>query len=117
MEKQGFTVISVFMTKVATVLRKMTTSKTWVIEAEKRGFEPELVVFDSWYASLANLKRLRDMEWDWLCQLECNRQVNPDGKGNQAIANIHIPENGRQVRLKNYGFVRVLRKVARNGDY
>jgi len=49
--------------------------------------------------------------------LERNRQVNPDGKGNQAIASIHIPENGRQVRLKNSGFVKVFRKVARNGDY
>ena len=88
-----------------------------VIEAEKRGLEAQLVVFDSWFASLANLKWLRDMEWASLCQLECNRQVNPDGKSNQAIANIHIPENGRQVRLKNNGFVKVFRKVARNGDY
>lgn len=86
-------------------------------EAEKRGFTPELVVFDSWYASLANLKKLRDMKWHWLCQLERNRQVNPDGKGLQAVSDLHIPENGREVYLKGYGHVKVFRKVARNGDY
>lgn len=34
-------------------------------QAKERGFEPELVVFDSWYSGLPNLKLLRSLEWHW----------------------------------------------------
>jgi putative transposase len=60
-------------------------------QAQQRGFEPELVAFDSWYASLKNLKLLRRLQWPWLCRLQKDRQVDPDGQGNRQIQSIHIP--------------------------
>jgi putative transposase len=85
-------------------------------EAQQRGFEPELVAFDSWYASLKNLKLLRRLQWPWLCRLQKDRQVDPDGQGNRQIQSIHIPRDGRQVHLKGYGWVKVFRTVGKNGN-
>lgn len=34
--------------------------------AHERGFQPECVVFDSWYSELENLKRVRTLGWIWL---------------------------------------------------
>jgi len=51
--------------------------------AAARGFAPACVVFDSWYASLENLKALRGHGWRWVTQLKANRTVNPDGGGNR----------------------------------
>ena len=85
-------------------------------QARERGFLPELVMFDSWYASLQNLKLLREFRWHWLCRLQKNRQVNPDGKGNRQIQEIHIPRAGRRVHLKGYGWVKVFKTVGRDGS-
>ena len=84
--------------------------------AQARGFEPELVMFDSWYSGLDNLKLLRQQKWPWLCRLKSNRQVNPDSTANIAISRVDIPDEGRIVHLKGYGLVRVFRTVAPNGD-
>jgi hypothetical protein len=59
-------------------------------QAKQRSFELELVVFDSWYSGLPNLKLLRSLEWHWLTQLKSNREVSldvsthgPDGRGSE----------------------------------
>lgn len=57
-------------------------------QAKERGFEPNLVVFDSWYSGLPNLKLLRSLEWHWLTQLKSNREVSIDRSGNRAISEI-----------------------------
>ena len=62
-----------------------------VNQAHERGFEPELVVFDSWYSGLDNVKLVRDLEWHWLTQLKSNRLVSTDRTGNRAISQISIP--------------------------
>jgi hypothetical protein len=64
---------------------------------------------------LENLKTIRSYDWQWLCRLERNRSVNPDKKGNVAIEEIEIPEEGRVVHLRGYGMVRVFRTEAKNG--
>jgi hypothetical protein len=87
-----------------------------VTEAHDRGFEPEFVAFDSWYAGLPNLKLLRDYEWHWLTQLKCNRQVSVDRSGNRALSELIIPVSGMRVHLKGYGWIKVFRTVATNGD-
>lgn len=87
-----------------------------VAQACERGFEPELVAFDSWYASLANLKLLRSYGWHWLTQLKSNRQVSVDGSGNRAISELLIPLSGLVVHLKGYGWVQVFRTVGTDGD-
>jgi hypothetical protein len=85
--------------------------------AKERGFQPELVAFDSWYASLDNLKLLRRNEWDWLTQLKSNRQVSVDRSGNRAVSEILIPSEGRAVHLKGYGWIKVFKTIGTNGDF
>jgi len=85
--------------------------------AKGRGFNPELVAFDSWYASLDNLKLVRHNEWDWLTQLASNRQVSIDRSGNRAIREILIPAEGRAVHLKGYGWIKVFKTIGTNGDF
>ena len=91
-------------------------ARAMVTIAKERGFEPEVVLFDSWYASLANLKHLRAQNWGWLCRLKSNRLVDPDNTGNRAIADLDIPDAGLQVHLKGYGFIKVFRTVTPHGD-
>lgn len=90
--------------------------RAMVAAAQERGFAPELVTFDSWYASLANLKVLRQLGWTWLTRLPQNRLVNPDGDGNQQIQSLAIPPQGRCVHLKGYGQIKIFRTVAQDGD-
>jgi len=85
-------------------------------QAQQRGFEPALVAFDSWYASLKNLKLVRQCGWHWLTQLKSNRQVSLDRSGNRPIADIFIPPGGATVHLKGYGWVKVFKTVGMNGD-
>jgi hypothetical protein len=87
-----------------------------VTQAHERGFEPEVVAFDSWYASVPNLKLLRDYEWHWLTQLKSNRQVSVDHSGNRAVSDLIIPVSGLIVHLKGYGWIKVFRTVGTNGD-
>ncbi|GAA4382037.1 transposase [Hymenobacter koreensis] len=43
--------------------------------AYRRGLAPGCVLFDSWYASLANLKHVPVLAWRWLTRLKSNRLV------------------------------------------
>ncbi len=67
-------------------------------KAKERGFRPDFVLFDSWYSSLDNLKKIRDHGWHWLTRLK------------------KIPSDGRNVHLKGYGFAKVFRIVSKDGD-
>ena len=84
--------------------------------AKARGFEPNYVLFDSWYSSLDNLKLVNTYDWLWLTRLKSNRQVNPDGSGNVAVSTLEIGPAGKQLHLKGYGFIKVFRTVSPNGD-
>jgi putative transposase len=74
------------------------------------------VLFDGWYASLANLKAVRAKGWHWLTHFKGNRLVNPDDTGNVPVETLVIPPEGLVVHLKGYGFVRGFRTVAKEGD-
>jgi hypothetical protein len=84
--------------------------------AKHRGLEPDMVVADSWYGSLDNLKAIRTLGWDWTMGLKKNRLV---GKPLMPLESLDIPEEGLHVHLKGYGWIRVFRFVAKNGrtDY
>lgn len=79
--------------------------------AFKRGFRPECVCFDSWYASLKNLKQVRTLFGRWLTRLSCNREVNPDHQGNRAVSTVALAETGTTVHLKGFGFIKVFKIV------
>ncbi len=87
-----------------------------LLTAQVRGFVPECVAFDAWYASIDNLRLIRDCRWRWLTQLRANRLVNPDRTGNRAVRDCAIAETGTVVHLKDYGMVRVVRIVTPAGD-
>jgi putative transposase len=91
-------------------------ARAMLAEARQRGFRPKIVAFDGWYASLANLKAIRGYEWHWFTRLKGNRLVNPDDTGNVPLASVTIPPEGRVVHLKGYGFIRVFRTIAPDGD-
>jgi putative transposase len=84
--------------------------------AKVRGFHPRYVAFDGWYSGLANLKAIRSYGWQWLTRLKANRQVDPDGTGNRALADCDIREAGTRVHLKGYGFILVFRIDTTDGD-
>jgi hypothetical protein len=83
---------------------------------KQRGLHPEMVVADSWYSSLKNLKAVRSHGWDWVMGLRSNRLV---GKPHQQLRTLTIPDEGLVTYLKGYGWVRVFRFEANNGrtDY
>ena len=84
--------------------------------AHKRGLRPELVVYDSWYASLENLKYVRSLGWHWLTQLKKNRLVSVEGdRKNRPVSEWSIPPHGRVMHLKGYGWVKVFKTVTPNG--
>jgi hypothetical protein len=84
--------------------------------AKQRQLHPEMVVADSWYSSLKNLKAVRSHGWDWVMGLRSNRLV---GKPHQQLKTLKIPDEGLATYLKGYGWVRVFRFEATNGrtDY
>jgi len=83
-------------------------------KAKERSFQPRMVLFDSWYASIDNLKTIRKFGWHWLTRLKKNRLVNPDNTKNMQIQEIEIPLEGREVHLKAYGFIKVLHRILGN---
>jgi hypothetical protein len=87
-----------------------------ITTAHERGFQPRLVLFDSWYASLDNLKIVRKYDWKWLTQIKGNRRVNPDRQGLTRVENVPIPSEGKIVHLEGYGLVKVFLIVAQDGD-
>jgi hypothetical protein len=87
-----------------------------VKEAHTRGFQPQCVVFDSWYSGLEKLKLIRSFAWIWLTRLKSNRKVNPDREGLRPVSEVEIGASGRVVCLEGYGLVRVFKIVATDGD-
>lgn len=83
--------------------------------AVAHGFQPDLVDFDSWYASLSNLKLVRDLQWVWLTQLKANGLVAPAHSSNQPIRDVLIPRQGVIVHLKGYGLISVFKIAVPNG--
>lgn len=85
-------------------------------KAKERGFKPKFVMFDIWYASVKNLKAIREKQWHFLTRLKSNRLVNPDNTKNISLEEVEIPPQGIVVHLKEYDFIKVFRIVSKDGD-
>ena len=89
---------------------------TLLTTARDRGFRPRCVLFDGWYASLANLKLVRDFGWTFLTRLKGNRLVRRGREAARPLADQPVAAAGTEVWLPGYGAIRVFRLVAPNGD-
>jgi putative transposase len=87
--------------------------------AKHRGFNPSHVLFDSWYATLDNLKFLDKLFWKWITQLPKNRLVSLEPHKHQQLEELNIPNEGLTVHLKGYGLIKVFKQVSdeRNFGY
>jgi hypothetical protein len=73
------------------------------------GLEPAYVTGDSWYSGTTNLKEVKHHHLGFLFALESNRIVSVEkGKWTQ-IQKLDIPEQGRDVWLREFGMVKVFR--------
>jgi len=81
-----------------------------------RNFQPYFVLFDSWYSSNENLMFIDELGWNWCTRAKQNRMVNPDQAGNQPIPSVFLPDDGRIVHMKKYGFVKLGHSTNKNGD-
>jgi putative transposase len=83
--------------------------------AKYRGFKPELVLGDSWYSSLENLKTIRKLEWHWMMQLRKNRVVSTAPHQATNLEKLDIPPEGMVVWLRGYGEIKVFKSVSKKG--
>ncbi len=83
-----------------------------VQECWQWGLRPAWVSADSWYASIDNLKFLRNQEVGFLVGLEANRIVSTTPGCNEQVGQIEaIPTEGLFTHLKGFDFVKVFRTV------
>ena len=81
-----------------------------LLAAFERGLQPELVCFDSWYASIENLKLVRVLGWHFLTRLKANRQIRVSGSKLQAVSSAGLTGgNGTLCWLKGFGEIKVFR--------
>jgi hypothetical protein len=81
-----------------------------LMNAFERGFNPALVCFDSWYASIDNLKLVRSLSWHFLTRLKANRQIRVSGGKLQAVADAGLTGgDGTLLWLKGFGEIKVFR--------
>lgn len=86
-----------------------------LLMARGRGFSPKYVLFDGWYASLEDLKQVRDHGWNWLTRLKGNRQVTPEDRVSRSLDEVAFGHGGVVVHLRGYGLVQVFRIDAPDG--
>jgi len=87
-----------------------------LLKAFERGFAPELVCFDSWYASVENLKLCRAVGWHFLTRLKSNRQIRVSGGSLQAASEAGLcGGDGTICWLKGFGEIKVFRVRATDG--
>ena len=79
--------------------------------AYEHGFRPECVCFDSWYASLKNLKQSTRLFGHWLTRLDAGRLVNPDNTSNRPLSSVDLAPTGTIVHLKGFGLIKVFKIV------
>ena len=86
--------------------------------AKHKGFTPEMVLMDSWYASLETLKLIRSCNWIFVTRLKSNRSVSTaPGKENRfKVSELEIPNEGKIVHLKGFGQIKLFLIVFPNGN-
>jgi putative transposase len=87
-----------------------------LLMAQGRGFSPKYVLFDTWYASLENLKQVRDSGWHWLTRLRGDRIVSGEDRRAGPLGKRAVSDSGTVLHLRGYGLIKVFRIDAPDGD-
>jgi hypothetical protein len=80
------------------------------------GLRPAIVTADSWYASTANFKFLRNQELSFLFGIEKNRIISTEPGQYQQVSTANIPQQGLYTHLKEFDFVKVFQTVDKDND-
>ncbi len=80
------------------------------------GLRPKLVTGDSWYASTANFKFLRNQELRFLFGIEKNRIISIQAGQHQQVCTADIAPEGLYTHLKEFDFVKVFQTVDKDND-
>ena len=80
------------------------------------GLRPAIVTADSWYASTANFKFLRNQELSFLFAIEKNRIISNEPGQYQQVCTASIPQEGLYTHLKDFDFVQVFQTVDKDND-
>ncbi len=80
------------------------------------GLRPKIVTGDSWYASTANFKFLRNQELSFLFGIEKNRIISTQAGQYQPICTAAIASEGLYAHLKEFDFVQVFQTVDKDHD-
>jgi len=78
------------------------------------GLQPEMLTSNAWYSALENLKFLKNQELGFLMGIAKNRKVSTDGQNYTQVKNLEIPSQGLVIHLKNFGRVKVFRRIFKN---
>jgi hypothetical protein len=87
-----------------------------VKEVLRWGLRPKIVTGDSWYASTANFKFLRNQELCFLFGIEKNRIISTQVGQYQQVNTARIPPEGLYTHLKEFDFVKVFQTVDKDND-
>ena len=87
-----------------------------LLEVINWGLKPSIVTGDSWYSSIANLKFLKNQKLGFLFGIEKNRTVSNQPGKYQQVSSLDIPDEGLVTHLKEFGFIKLLRKDFKKGD-
>jgi hypothetical protein len=88
-----------------------------VEEVSEWGIKAETITTDSWYSSKQNLKFFRDKKLNFGVGLAKNRSVRTNKGKYVRIDSLDIPEDGLIVELKNFGEVKVFKRVFAHRNY
>jgi len=83
--------------------------------ANAKGFIPQAVLMDCWYADLKTFKLIRSLNWIFISGIESNRKVSLVPHEIQPVAEI-ATEVGVICHLRDFGMVKVFKIVFANGD-
>ena len=87
-----------------------------LVEVIAWGLKPRLVTGDSWYSGVENLKFIRNHKLGFLFGVEKNRTVSNVPRKYCQVNTIEIPDEGLITHLKEFGFVKLFRKVFKKED-
>jgi len=86
-------------------------------KANDRGFKPRAVLWDSWYSSLANLKFVRALGWNFFVAIKSDRRMSFEPGQIFTAKDVEFDSsNRRRIHLTGFGWVMVYKYHARRGD-